>query len=72
MCGTVSRGRLASQPTAETGGLPETREVVPHIVNGIERLVIVIETYERRNAKPEGSDCGLRSGMMNQAQFVAL
>jgi len=28
--------------------------VVPHIVNGIERLVIVIENYERRNEKPEG------------------
>jgi uncharacterized coiled-coil protein SlyX len=34
--------------------LHETREVVARIVNGIERLVTVMEAYERRNEKPEG------------------
>ena len=32
----------------------EMREVVARIVNGIERLVTVIENYERGNEKPEG------------------
>ncbi len=37
-----------------TRDLHETREVVARIVNGIERLVTVMEAYERRNEKPEG------------------
>ncbi|MBV8629514.1 MAG: hypothetical protein JOZ83_01230 [Silvibacterium sp.] len=33
--------------------LHETKEVVARIVKGVERLVTVMEHYERRNEKPE-------------------